>query len=60
MLIAKGTRLPNGEPLTWTTKVKHALGDDWVVPDEWATNHAELNDLAGMRLGMAASHFAKM
>lgn len=35
----------NGEPLTWQTKVKAILGDDWVLQDEVAEERANLIDL---------------
>ena len=60
MIIHKGIALPDGKQLTWSTKVKDVLGDLWQLSDEYATEHADLDDLAGMRLGMATHAFAKM
>jgi CubicO group peptidase (beta-lactamase class C family) len=31
--------------LTWDTKIKNLLPDDWKLMDEWATEKASLRDV---------------
>nr|XP_019043748.1 hypothetical protein I302_08329 [Kwoniella bestiolae CBS 10118]OCF22678.1 hypothetical protein I302_08329 [Kwoniella bestiolae CBS 10118] len=51
LLIENGTVLPNGEPLTYTTKVKDILPEFGLL-DEYAGQNAELVDLLSMRSGL--------
>lgn len=52
LLIERGTRLPSGALLDWDTKVSAVLGADWALQDEYASAHADLTDLLGMRSGL--------
>lgn len=39
-------------PLSWRTPISSLIRDDFVLPDEYATNHATLEDAASHRTGM--------
>ncbi|ORX38534.1 beta-lactamase/transpeptidase-like protein [Kockovaella imperatae] len=59
LLIHDGTKLPNGEPLKWETRVKDALGDAWEMKDQYATEHCTLHDLSGMKIGLGPHPYGR-
>lgn len=46
ILIARDTRLPNGETLTWTTKIKTVL-PDWTMMDKEVEENTDIEDALG-------------
>ncbi|MCJ1453615.1 hypothetical protein MMC28_003962 [Mycoblastus sanguinarius] len=42
----------SSSPLTWQTKLVSVMREDFVLPDEWTTAHATLEDALSHRTGM--------
>lgn len=42
----------NGKPVTWTTTLADILGNEWLLPDPYATKNMNLLDLAAQKSGM--------
>ncbi|KAL8868157.1 MAG: hypothetical protein Q9174_005175, partial [Haloplaca sp. 1 TL-2023] len=42
----------SSKPLTWRTPISSLIRDDFVLPDEYATEHVTLEDAASHRTGM--------
>ncbi|WVR08320.1 hypothetical protein IAU60_005373 [Kwoniella sp. DSM 27419] len=51
MLIANGTKLPSGQPVTLQTKLKDIL-PEWKAMDGYASEHVDLIDLMSHRTGI--------
>ncbi|WVQ81202.1 hypothetical protein IAT38_003324 [Cryptococcus sp. DSM 104549] len=58
LLIHNNTKLPNGETLGWSTKIKDIL-PEWKLMDEYASNQVDLIDLMSMRSGLPRHDGAK-
>ena len=56
MLIENGTSLPDGQLLTWDTKVKSIL-PEWELVDPYASAHVDLVDLASESNYLVEAHF---
>ncbi len=47
------TPLPDGvEELSWNTKVKSLIPEEWVIQDEYASEKATLSDLLSHSVGL--------
>ena len=60
LLVTRNAVLPSGSLLTWETKVQDVLADLWELPDKYVTEHATLNDLSGMKIGLGPHPYARM
>ena len=48
------TPLPSGlSKLTWITKIKDVLPDEWKLQDPYASNYANFNDILSHMSGLA-------
>ncbi|KAL1406255.1 hypothetical protein Q8F55_007950 [Vanrija albida] len=57
LLIERGVRLPSGEKLDWSTKIKDIL-PEWRLQDTYASEHADITDLLSMRTGQPSHDLA--
>ncbi|MCJ1469292.1 hypothetical protein MMC07_007925 [Pseudocyphellaria aurata] len=47
-----GDTANSSEPLTWGTNLSSLMRDDFVLPDEWTTDHVSLEDALSHRSGL--------
>ncbi len=58
LLIEDGTKLPNGDKLDWSTKIKDVL-PEWKLQDQYASDDVDIWDLTVHWTGLPVHLFAR-